>query len=148
MDSNHLTTLSSIGALIYGKSTGRYLFLLRDKTSYPNCWGLCGGKMEAGESMFDGLMRELQEEVGGCNVQRIVPIEKFTSDNGRFIFHTVIAVVAEEFIPVLNSEHKGYCWVKLLDHPTPLHPGVWKTFNSKAIIEKIRTVECTEFSVV
>ncbi|CAB4129482.1 MutT NTP pyrophosphohydrolases including oxidative damage repair enzymes [uncultured Caudovirales phage] len=146
MDAGNLSTLTSIGALIYSKSTGRYLFLLRDKTTYSNCWGLCGGKLESGESLHHGLVREIREEIGGCDISRIVPLEQFTSENSRFIFHTVIAIVEREFTPTLNSEHKGYCWVPLSDHPTPLHPGVWRTFNSNAIIEKIRTVESTDFS--
>ena len=27
------------------------------------------------------------------------------------------------------------------DHPKPLHPGVWRTFNFKSVIEKLKTVE-------
>ena len=146
MDTHYLNgVLTSIGALIYCKTTGRYLFLLRDKTTYSNCWGLCGGKMEPGESMYTGLMREITEEIGGCPVLRLIPLDQFTSVNGRFIFHTMMAVVEREFVPALNAEHRGYCWVRLEDRPTPLHPGIYNTLNSKAIIEKIRTVECTDF---
>ena len=140
MDSNNLI---SIGALIRSKETGRYLFLLRDKTTYSGHWGLCGGKMEPGESMYNGLLREINEEIGHCELLRIVPLEKFTSNNGFFVFHTVIAIVEKEFIPKLNSEHNGYCWVELPGWPNPLHPGVWRLLNSEAIIEKIRICERT-----
>ena len=46
-----------------------------------------------------------------------------------------------EFIPLLNEEHRGYCWVALEDHPKPLHPGVWRTINFDVIIEKIKTLQ-------
>jgi len=42
---------------------------------------------------------------------------------------------------VLNSEHRGYCWVYLEDHPRPLHPGLWRSFNFDVILNKIRVLE-------
>jgi 8-oxo-dGTP pyrophosphatase MutT (NUDIX family) len=138
MDSN---TLIGAGALIYSHNTGRYLFLLRNGDSYNNSWGLAGGKLEAGETIFQGLHREVLEEIGFCDITKLIPIEQFTSDNGKFIYHTFVAVVDDEFMPTLNDEHKGYCWVKLADYPKPLHPGVWRTFNFDDILDKIKTCE-------
>lgn len=135
--------VESCGALIYARSTHRYLFLLRDSTSYKSSWGLVGGKIEKNERVVDALMREIQEEVGykpGTD-HKIVPIEKFTSANGRFCYHTFIIQIDNEFLPVLNSEHRGYCWVRLEDYPRPLHPGVWRTFKFDSIVNKIRTME-------
>lgn len=133
--------VTSVGGLIYSKATSRYLFLLRDNTSYSNTWGLCGGKIESGETLTDALCREIREEIGEIDIKKITPLEKFTSDNQKFIYHTVLITVDNEFVPTLNSEHKGYCWVRLEDHPSPLHPGVWKTFSFDSVIEKIKTFE-------
>jgi len=72
---------------------------------------------------------------------KIIPLEKFTSDRGKFIYQTFITPVDDEFVPVLNDEHKGYCWVTLEDHPTPLHPGLWKTINFDVVKAKIKTLE-------
>jgi hypothetical protein len=47
----------------------------------------------------------------------------------------------QNLFPKLNDEHRGYAWVPLRDHPKPLHPGVWRTFNFKSVIEKLKTVE-------
>ena len=44
-------------------------------------------------------------------------------------------------MPVLNDEHRGYAWTSIDDHPKPLHPGVWRTFNFRVVLEKIKTVE-------
>lgn len=84
----------------------------------------------------------MTEEIGGTIPNaKLIPLEKFTSDNDQFIYHTFIVPVEEEFVPVLNNEHRGYCWVSLEDHPKPLHPGVWRTINFEAVIAKIRTLE-------
>lgn len=136
MDSN---TLVGVGALFYSRRTGRYLFLLRQGTSYNNNWGLVGGKLETGETLYQGLCREITEEIGGSPEFKLVPVEQFTSDNERFVYHTFLAIVEDEFVPKLNHEHKGYCWVGLDDYPRPLHPGVWKTFNFEDVMEKIKT---------
>lgn len=134
--------VESVGAFIYCTSTHRYLFLLRNSKKYAGTWGLAGGAIEPGESIIQSLLREIQEELGGTiKDPKLIPIEKFTSDNGKFAYHTFIAPVEEEFTPLLNEEHRGYCWVSLDDHPKPLHPGVWRTINFQSVIEKIKTVE-------
>lgn len=141
MVSGHL--IASCGALIYSTSTNRYLFLLRN-TRQSGTWGLVGGKIESGESVVQALLREMAEEIGGViNDPKFIPIEKFTSDNNRFVYHTFVCPVDHEFVPELNSEHRGYCWVKIKDHPKPLHPGVWKTFKFDVIKRKLEVLEQT-----
>jgi 8-oxo-dGTP pyrophosphatase MutT (NUDIX family) len=136
------SALESCGALIYAKNTHRYLFLLRTSSKYRNSWGIVGGKVEAGETVVQGLHREILEELGGKIIDaKIRPIEKFTSDNNQFCYHTFLIVVDDEFIPELNNEHNGYCWVPLEKYPKPLHPGVWRTFKFDVIINKIKTIE-------
>ena len=139
LDSGHI---EGVGTFIYSISTHRYLFLLRDTSKYSGTWGLAGGKIDAGEQLLSSLHRELNEELGYNFIDvKIIPIEKFTSDNGHFSYHTFLIPVDEEFVPELNYEHRGYCWVNLEDHPKPLHPGVWRTINFEAVIDKIRTIE-------
>lgn len=134
--------IEGVGTFIYSTSTHRYLFLLRNTKKYAGTWGLAGGGIEAGEQLLDSLYRELDEELGYDFTQtKVIPIEKFTSDNGHFNYHTFLIPVDEEFIPLLNNEHRGYCWVGLEDHPRPLHPGVWRTINFSAVVEKIKTLE-------
>ena len=136
------SVVESSGALIYAKNTHRYLFLLRTSSKHRNSWGLVGGKVESGETIVQGLRREILEELGGeIKDAKIRPIEKFTSDNSQFCYHTFLIVVDEEFIPELNNEHDGYCWVPLEKYPKPLHPGVWRTFKFDVIINKIKTIE-------
>ena len=134
--------IEGVGTFIYCTSTQRYLFLLRDSSKYSGTWGLAGGKIDTGEQLLDSLYRELEEELGyNFAAAKVIPIEKFTSDNNRFSYNTFLIPVEEEFVPELNYEHRGYCWVRLEDHPKPLHPGVWRTINFEAVSSKIKTLE-------
>lgn len=134
--------IEGVGTFIYCTTTHRYLFLLRNTKKYAGTWGLGGGGIEAGEQLLESLHRELAEELGyDFSQTKVIPIEKFTSENGRFTYHTFLIPVDEEFVPVLNSEHRGFCWVGLEDHPKPLHPGVWRTINFASVVDKIKTLE-------
>lgn len=136
------SSIESCGALIYCRSSHRYLFLLRSTSKHRNSWGLVGGKLDPDERVIDALIREINEEIGvDLASNKIRPIEKFTSENEKFSYHTFVIVVNEEFIPTLNHEHSGYCWVPLENYPKPLHPGVWRTFKFDAVIDKIKTIE-------
>ena len=88
------------------------------------------------------MCREIHEEIGADYAKKkFIPLETFTSDNERFVYYTFLVTVDEEFVPVLNSEHRGYCWVELSDHPKPLHPGLWRSFNFDIVKKKIKTLE-------
>jgi 8-oxo-dGTP pyrophosphatase MutT (NUDIX family) len=130
------------GALVYAKKTSRYLFLLRNKHRQQGYWGIPGGRIESGETVIQGLVREIQEEIGvDYAKKKFIPLETFTSDNNKFVYYTFLVTVEDEFVPALNAEHRGYCWVEMRDHPTPLHPGLWRSFNFDIVKKKIKTLE-------
>ena len=64
---------------------------------------------------------------------QFIPLETFTSDNEKFVYYTFLVTVDNEFVPTLNEEHRGYCWVELKDHPKPLHPGFLELFEYSSI---------------
>lgn len=133
-----------VGALIYAQTTQRYLFLLRHGGSWPMTWALPGGKVDQGETVVVGLAREIEEELGGrIRDPKLVPIEKFTSEDHRFVYHTFWISVDDEFVPVLNNEHVGYAWLPLNAAPRPLHPGIIRTVNSDPVMAKIAVAEST-----
>lgn len=136
-------TVESCGALVYCQSTKRFLFLLRPSDRrHAKSWGLVGGKIEAGETIQQGLVREIREEIQfDASNRKLIPIEKFTSSDEKFVYHTFMMTVEAEFCPVLNEEHTGYCWTPLEDYPKPLHPGVWRSFSFQVVIDKIRTIQ-------
>jgi 8-oxo-dGTP pyrophosphatase MutT (NUDIX family) len=137
----HSNITQGCGALIYSRTSQRYLFLLRNQKRHAGYWGLVGGGVEPGEPIVAALQREIKEEIGDITYSKIIPLEKFTSSTGNFEYHTYVISVEHEFVPKLNQEHRGYAWTTIEDHPGPLHPGVWRTFSFNVILEKIRTVE-------
>lgn len=136
------SAINGCGAFIYCTTTRRYLFLLRATKKYAKTWGVAGGKTELNENLLESLHRELSEELGYDFTQtKVIPIEKFTADNNKFSYNTFLIPIDNEFVPHLNHEHRGFCWVSLDDHPKPLHPGVWRTINFKEVIAKIKLLE-------
>lgn len=127
---------TSAGVFFYAQSTNRFLFLLRTDDKNPGNWGIPGGKVEKDETLFEGIERECMEEIGFFpNDAKIVPIQKFV--NNTFVYHTFFCKVTDEFIPVLNEEHSGYCWVPYDCYPKPLHPGLFNTINFDIVQSKL-----------
>jgi len=128
---------TSAGVFFYAKKTNRFLFLLRADDKNTGNWGIPGGKIEKGESLFEGIERECMEEIDFFPLDaKLVPIQKFI--NNLFTYHTFFCVVEEEFIPLLNEEHCGYCWVDPEHYPKPLHPGLFNTINFDVVQDKLK----------
>lgn len=133
--------VNAVGVWFRSNQTNRYLYLLRNDAKHPGTWGLPGGKIEPGETLLGGMERECIEELGSFPAyRRLVPIEKFTSADNKFVYHTFVCVVDNEFVPVLNDEHLGYAWIDEGTWPKPLHPGLWSTVNMDTVQNKILRV--------
>lgn len=131
---------NSVGIFFYASSTGRYLYLMRNDNKYPDSWGLPGGKVEPGETLFQGAQRECQEELNYFPQNaKLIPIQRF--DNGNFTYHTFWCAIENEFVPVLNNEHVGYAWVVSGRYPKPLHPGLFSTVNFSVVQDKLHSIE-------
>ena len=129
------------GTLFYSLSTKRFLLLHRTQGKHKDLWGLVGGTNEDGETPWEGLQREIEEEIGTVpNIKKTVPLESFISNDQHFYFHTYLCVIENEFIPNLNNEHNGYAWVSFKKWPKPLHHGLSNTLKNKTNIGKLETV--------
>ena len=131
---NHNT---AAGIFFYTKSTNRFLYLLRNDEKNPGNWGIPGGKLENSETILQGLERECHEEIGYFpNDAKLIPIQKFV--NNTFTYHTFFCRIDDEFIPLLNDEHVGYCWIDGDQYPKPLHPGLFNTINFDVVQDKLK----------
>ena len=129
------------GALFYTLDTNRFLFLHRSNGKQANMWGIVGGTNQNTETPWEGLKREIQEEIGSIpKIKKTLPLETFVSNDEQFEFNTYIVVVHSEFIPVLNSEHNGYAWCSFGKWPKPLHLGLRNTLQNKVNLLKLETV--------
>jgi 8-oxo-dGTP pyrophosphatase MutT (NUDIX family) len=135
-------TVAAVGVWFYSVSTHTYLYLMRDDPRHPGSWGLPGGKIEPGETIMSAMIRECEEELGYMpDYMKLIPLEKFTSSDGGFMYHTFFCTVIDEFRPALNCEHVGYAWIKSGTWPKPLHPGLWSTINFDAVKDKIQIMQ-------
>jgi 8-oxo-dGTP pyrophosphatase MutT (NUDIX family) len=133
-----LSSLNAVGVWFRSSESRRYLYLLRNDNKHPGTWGLPGGKQELNETLLGCMERECIEELGFFpNYQKLIPVEKFTSADGEFIYHTFICIVEKEFVPTLNNEHYGYAWIDSGVWPRPLHPGLWNMVNIESVKNKI-----------
>jgi len=136
------SAVNAVGIWFYSIATQRYLYLMRNDPKHPDTWGLPGGRIEEGETLINAIVRECTEELGAMpEYIKLVPLEKFTTADSGFAYHTFFCSVANEFTPVLNHEHQGWAWVTSGTWPKPMHPGLWSTVNFDAVQHKIQTIE-------
>jgi 8-oxo-dGTP pyrophosphatase MutT (NUDIX family) len=129
------------GALFYAKSTRRFLLLQKAHGKHTGTWGLVGGTNLQHENPWQGLQREVQEEIGQMPaVIKTIPLETFASNDKIFNFHTYLCVIQDEFIPILSDEHCAWAWSTIDYAPKPLHQGLRNSFSNKTIRTKLQTV--------
>jgi 8-oxo-dGTP pyrophosphatase MutT (NUDIX family) len=129
------------GALFYAKTTGRFLLLQKAEGKHAGTWGLVGGTNVTGETPWQGLQREITEEIGAIpKIIKTLPLETFVSNDRVFNFHTYLCVIETEFVPILSDEHSAWAWSTVDRAPKPLHQGLRNSFSSKTIRTKLQTV--------
>ena len=129
------------GALIYTKDTHRVLLIQKSSGKHHGTWGLVGGTNLANENPWQGLRREIEEEIGFFpEIIKTLPLEKFVSNDSVFNFHTYFCIIDNEFIPILSDEHIAWGWFDLHSLPKPIHRGLDLSLRNKIIQTKIQTI--------
>lgn len=131
-----------VGTLIVSTKTRRVLLNMRaPHKTHAMQWALFGGMVEKDEQPKDALMRELTEEMNFIpDIEKLYPFDVYQSRDGHFKYYSFVAVVVDEFIPVLNNENCGYCWINLGDWPRPMHQGARISFCNLKATERINMI--------
>lgn len=81
----------AVGAIVIDK--GALLLVKRDREPARGEWSLPGGRVEMGESLREGLVREVREETGvDIDVDGLIGVAErvVRNDDGHIAFHYVI----------------------------------------------------------
>lgn len=135
--------LKAAGACIVAKDTKRILIQQRSSTSsHPRTWGLWGGKIENNENVSQGLLREIEEEIGleANGISKVFPLDQYHSRDKTFSYYSFVVLVEAEFIPTLNDETGGYAWITHNHFPKPLHPGTRGTLFAKKKLSLLKKI--------
>lgn len=95
----------------------------------PGHYCLPGGKLEKGETLIDGALRELFEETNiQLQLNQLTPLTINYPKYNKIIF----VCSSDEIYPVnLNWEHSSYLWAKTQDASViKLVPGLWTTIKT------------------
>jgi len=142
-------SIFAAGVLFLAKNTGRCLLQLREADKRQrHTWGFFGGTLEKNETPYEAIKRELQEEIGLVpDIEKLNPIDVYQSRDKNFYYYSFVAVVEEEFHPILNEESAGYAWVGIGKWPQPLHQGARATLQRNGGTDKLYTIleiQCKE----
>jgi len=139
---NVMANKVGVGTLIISTKTSRVLLTLRaPHKTHAQQWSLFGGMVEEGEQPKEALLRELTEEMGFVpEIERIYPFDVYQSKDKHFKYFSFIIVVEDEFIPELNDESCGYCWINLGEWPKPMHQGAKISFCNQKALERIKLI--------
>ncbi len=77
-------------AFIYSKN--KLLLQLRDEKKgivYPGCWGLIGGALNKDEDPYDGIKREISEEISIINLKELNFVDTFLNLKNEKVMHYV-----------------------------------------------------------
>ncbi|MBQ7140932.1 MAG: NUDIX domain-containing protein, partial [Bacilli bacterium] len=102
------------------KDDNEFLIVKRNENDelYPGAWEFPGGHLESGETIKDGLKRELFEEIGFN--EEFDPIithyyDEIKNKNGNLIYNLeidfIINVNKNDINVILSNEHCDYKWV-------------------------------------
>lgn len=102
-------------SLIIGNQ-GKYLILRRSQNDqrFSGEWDFAGGKLENGESIEEGLAREITEETGlvvANNMLRFVRCHYFKEQKSNYISMIYISSTDSDNV-TLSHEHDSYKWVE------------------------------------
>lgn len=124
-------SMSAVGIIVY-----KDMFLFLKRTNPPMNWCPPCGRVVKGESILDGLKREIKEECGlEANIIDL-PLETWPGvHNSEKIFSVTYICFAQDDKVILSDEHSDYRWVTidnlyLMNDKTDFKISKWKGYLS------------------
>ncbi|WP_062307283.1 NUDIX domain-containing protein [Polynucleobacter sinensis] len=126
MDANRPVTEVAAGILL--DSEGRYLLGQRPEGKpYAGYWEVPGGKIEVGESVFEALKRELQEELG-VDIEASEELTVLEHDYPHAYVRLHVSIIRKWSGTPRGCEGQALSWESLSNSSPsvgPLLPAAW-----------------------
>lgn len=105
---------SAVGVL--RDEMGRVLILKRsiNDRSFPGKWSLPGGKVDAGETVEQAVIREVKEEAGlDVEIIRAIGVNEslLSTRNRKYVIYSFAVQIKNKSDVQLSHEHEDYRWV-------------------------------------
>lgn len=130
-----MKTIEVVAAII--EHEGKVLATQRGYGEFEGSWEFPGGKVEAGETPEEAIVREIQEELSATiEVDRFVTTVDYDYDTFHLTMHCYLAHVAQGHLQLL--EHSAAKWVsaETIDEPAwlPADIAVVEAIKSQGIL--------------
>lgn len=113
------------GCIVFSRSSGRYLVQLRSlEVLQALTWGVWGGAVDMGHSPEECVRAEVQQETGYVGDLELHFLVDYVDEASGFRYSNYLAIVEDEFTPVLNWEGADFGWFEAGRWPDPLHFGL------------------------
>jgi 8-oxo-dGTP diphosphatase len=118
--------IDCVGAIVRDPA-GRLLLVRRANPPAQGLWSIPGGRVEAGESAEDAVVRELAEETGlhGTVEREVGTVRRGAPGGGTYVIRDFVVSVDAVGTPVAGDDAADVAWVELdeLD-ALPTSPGL------------------------
>lgn len=119
----------AVKAIVFDKKRKKFLLIKRNEKEeiYQNLWDIPGGKVEIGETLWEGLVREIFEETGIKIDEKIsiFPIKGWVIKEKCRVGITFLVVLENIKKIRLGEEHKEYMFLSENDiDKINTHPGI------------------------
>ena len=119
---------------------GRILLVRRGNAPGAGCWSVPGGRVEAGETLGEAVVRELAEETGldGLCGPLLGWVERITDDHHQVILDFVVEIL-EPGEPVAGDDALEAAWVPLAEvaEMTDLVEGLAEFLHEHGVLDTI-----------
>ena len=119
-------------------SQNKYLFLRRSQEfaieSGADSWDIPGGRISLDETLYDGLSREVREEIGSTlkGLPKLIAGQDIIKPSKSIHVVRLTYVLVQDISDIkLSREHEGHSWMTLADAKAlSLEPYLKEVINS------------------
>lgn len=115
------------------------LLIRRGRGVAAGFWSVPGGRVEAGETLAEAVVRELREETGLEGIcGQLLGVEEMFAEGMHFVILDYAVTVLERSDPVAGDDASEVAWVPLHDvAELPLAEGLAEFLHDRGILHTI-----------